>query len=517
MSFNLTSLNARYRNLSEVEHSENAWRVIRVADPIGQAAYEAFLRCWKDKFLGEIHFEELRGALGAAYRALRTATGSVSDIRSHCHELLTDLHVGLRGASNFLSSAERLALDEALARFEEFSESTSFALADAIEKIVEEGVHKKFLVVEDTKFAAFASELLPQIDTFQSIPRLLASVHPAERNHAILLSAPDTNRVRMEHMRRLLLGGAFVKVTFVIPNWWPTGNLASFQSDLWFGLEVRDSEVIKVGGADRPAPNDQIETSQKDWDLSIPPRPIAKEVERFASSGPIECLLLELQEGLVMPIEAGASRVSVIRRNPVDGEFALETDSPSAVVKNCDVVFSFAQVSERNYIREQARKLLGDSLESIEASQNEWKAALRQKAGSMGVANLERYLSDAGVTKAHRLRWWINDPNFIRPMLDKDFEVILAELGFDDRQISHMFEAARRVNHAHDTAGRVARAQLVGSLTEEIWAVLQSEKAAEIILSDAGEASFIACKASGIGSDLVTSSVAQVRRILGGK
>ena len=72
MSFNLSTLNATYRNLSEVEHSENAWRVVRVTDPIGHAAYQAFTKCWSEKFLGESHFEELRSALGVAYRALRT-------------------------------------------------------------------------------------------------------------------------------------------------------------------------------------------------------------------------------------------------------------------------------------------------------------------------------------------------------------------------------------------------------------------------------------------------------------
>lgn len=517
MTFNLSTLNARYRNLSEVEHSENAWRVIRVADPIGQAAYEAFTRCWSDKFLGESHFEELRGALGVAYRALRTVVGPAELLHSYCSEILSDLRLGLLRADNFLSAGERLTLAEAVARFEDFSTSTSFALADALAVIAEEGVHKKSLVIGDTRLAVISSELMPDIEVFPSIPRMLANVQATDRNHAVLVSAPDIRRVNMDHMRRLLLGGAFVKVTFVIPNWWPTGNLESFLSALWFGLESKTSVKIKLVGADRPSQSSQLEPSRIDWDLSIPAKPIAKEMERFSSSGPIECLLIELHEGLVMPVESGATRVSVIRRNTESGEFVLESETPSALVGKNDVVFSFAQVSERNYIREQARRLLGDSFRDIEATQNEWKTALRERATSSGIVAFERILSEAGVTKAHRLRWWINDPNFIRPMVDQDFLILLAQLGFDDRQIRDMVEAARRVNSAHDTAGRVARTLLVESLTEEIWALIQSDKAAEIVLSDAGEASFIACKVIGMRSYPVNASAAQVRRILGGK
>jgi hypothetical protein len=223
MSFNLSTLNATYRNLSEVEHSENAWRVVRVTDPIGHAAYQAFTKCWSEKFLGESHFEELRSALGVAYRALRTLVGPDENIRSHCAELLSDLRTGIHRAENFLSENERNLLAEALQRFEEFFNADAFALSAAVMDLVNVGVHKKSLVIENAKIAPLASELMPNVDTYQSIPRLLANTNSSDRNHAVLLCGLDTHRINIDHMRRLLLGGTFVKVTFVIPNWWPVG------------------------------------------------------------------------------------------------------------------------------------------------------------------------------------------------------------------------------------------------------------------------------------------------------
>jgi hypothetical protein len=516
-NFSLSTLNARYRNLSEITHSENAWRVVLVEDALGKKAYEALLACWSAKFLGETHFEDLRSNLRDAYVALRSVIGTVEDTQHFCGHILSALRTAISRANNFLSENERDLLALALESFGAYAQADTYPLADAVQQQLAEGVHHKSLVVTSPSYIVLAATVAGGIQVFGSIPRLLANLSLQNRNHAILILSPDASRVPAEYLRRLFLGGDVVKATFVIPNWWRIGNEALLNSKLSFELPTESKIEFVVKGTTPSKPESSEETNPSiDWDLSVPPRPIAKEMERFSASGPIECQLLQLNEGLVMPFEIGATRMSVIRKSASTGEFEFETLKPNQVASANEVVFSFAQVSERSFIREQAQKLLGDSYEILQAVQEEWKSRLHSRALELGWNRLEKELLVAKVEKAHRVRWWVTDPNFIRPMAETDFQNLLVYLGFNAEYLAKAFSATKKLRQAHDYAGRDARKALISAVTEDIWQTIQSGKASEITLTDVGEASFVACKALGISEGTVMASALQVRRILGG-
>jgi len=517
-NFSLSNLNSRYRNLSEIAHSENAWRIVLVDDPVGRQAYEALLNCWNAKFLGETHFEDLRSNLRDAYVTIRSAIGAAEDIQKFCAHILTALGDAITRANNFLSENERTLLSDAVEKFESYSKAPSYPLAETIERLLIEGVHKKSLVVYSPSYIGLSTPLAGECPVYGSIPRLLANVRLQDRNHAILVMSPDAMRVPVEHLRRLFLGGDIVKATFVIPSWWKAGSEDLLNSKLAFDLPTNTKLKFVIQGTVSATGDIRSSDSQaSDWDLSVPARPIAKELERFSASGPVECQLLQLHDGLVMPVEKDATRVSVIRKSPTTAEFEFETLNPSQIASGNEVVFSFAQVSERSFIREQAQKLLGDAYESVQAVQDEWKTSLRSRALALGWIQLEKALQAAKVDKAHRVRWWVTDPNFIRPQSDADFQNLLTYLEFGGEYISMAFTATRRLRHAHDSAGRDARKALISAMTEDTWSQIQSGKASEIKLTDVGEASFIACKTVGLSDSTVMANVLQVRRILGGQ
>ncbi len=516
-NFNLSTLNSRYRNLSEIAHSENAWRVVFVEDTLGEKAYSALLACWNEKFLGETHFEDLRSNLRDAYVTLRSAVGTVQETQAFCRHILDALKAAIAKANNFLSDNERSLLARATAQFEAYSEATSFPLASEVIRQLSEGVHKKSLLVASPSYMALAATIAGSSQVFGSIPRLLGNMNLQDRNHAILVLSPDATRVPAEYLRRLFLGGAIVKATFVIPSWWRAGNEELLNAKLSFDLPTKSKiRFVSNGSSSTPEMSLIGNLESTDWDLSVPARPIAKELERFSASGPVECQLLQLHEGLVMPVELGATRISVIRRSPSTGEFEFETLTPNQVSAGNEVVFSFAQVSERGFIREQAQRLLGDSHEHIQAVQEEWKKRLHAKALELGWVRLEEELQESNVDKAHRVRWWVSDPNFIRPMSEVDFQNLLSYLGFNGEYIAKAFTATRSLRQAHDAAGKDARKALISAVTDEIWLSIQAGKPSEIKLSDVGEAAFIACKTVGLSDNTVMANALQVRRILGG-
>lgn len=516
MSFDLSALNAKYRNLSEISYSENAWRIVRVNDYESEKAYRSLLNCWSEKFLGDERFAELRGVLRDAYVGIRSAVGRAANLRQHFLQVLDELQTAIHNADNFLSPHERGLLEAACVDVLAYSKKIEYPLTIATVREGQDPRRKVAVVVNGHGFVDVAEGLSENLEVFPSITRALASLNYRDRNHVIVVGAPDQN-LPINQIRLLMVGGYAVKVTFIVPTWWSTGAARHFSSQLWFGLDGKEASELKEVGDLQTVSSETEATFNVNWDVSVPASPISKRVENYVNSGPIECNLFILNQDLVMPIETGASRVAVIRQSKNDHSFELDYTTPKRAAERHDVVFSFAQVSERSFIKEQADKYLGDDLQEIQDTQNQWRKRLIEKGMQLGWTNLAKELADSGVEKAHRVRWWAQDPNFIRPQLEADFQKLLAYLGFQAGFISEAFAASRMVNHARDTAGTIARGALGAAMSQQIWENLQNGTPSEISLDDVGEASFVASKIDFLKSDLIFSGVLQVRRILGGQ
>jgi hypothetical protein len=515
MGFELSSLNAKYRNLSEISYSQNAFRVLRVSDEVSEAAYMALSSCWKEKFLGADHYGNLRSSLRDAYIAIRSLVGPADSMAIYLNAIALELEASIDQSQNFLSDNERKLLAKATAAFRSYGQAQNFPLADAVLAELLDPNRTTSLVVEDSRLIPVTEGFCEGLRCYSTIYRLLTNLSYRDQNHVVVVASPDPARVNLDQIRRLLLGGETVKVTFVIPSWWSPGAAKRLNSELLFGLDGPDADYVREIGTLKSSESIASFEASSDWDLSIPPRPISKEIEKFTNSGPVSCNLLVLEQNLVMPIEVSATRLSVIKKLSDDPGFELEQKSPADAVTACDVVFSFAQVSEREFIREQADILLGDNLEEITQTQLQWKSKLQNLGGEIGWSALESQLLEVEVSKAHRVRWWAMDPFFIRPQADTDLQKLLIFLGFDEAFSAKVFEATRRINHARDSSGKSARMALARAMTEEIWANLQNGYACEISLEDMGEASFIASKIRSFDQTERLAGVLQVRRILG--
>ena len=515
MGFELSSLNAKYRNLSEISYSQNAFRVLRVSDEVSEAAYMALRACWKEKFLGADQYADLRSSLRDAYVAIRSLVGLADAMAVHLNAISLELKASIEKAQNFLSDNERKLLAKATDAFTEYAQAQNFPLADAVLAELLDPNRTTSLVVEDFRLVPVAESLYKGLMCYPTIFRLLANLSYRNQNHVVIVASPDPARVNLNQVRRLLFGGEVVKVTFVVPAWWSPGVANRLNSELLFGLDGPEANYVKEIGTHTTSETITFWEGATDWDLSIPPRPISKEIEKFSNSGPVPCNLLVLEQNLVMPIEISATRVSVIKKVGDDSGFELEQKSPADAVADCDVVFSFAQVSEREFIREQADILLGDDLEEINQTQLRWKSKLQKLGGEVGWSAIESKLLEVNVNKAHRVRWWGMDPYFIRPQVATDLEKLISFLGFDVAFSEKVFEATRRIKQARESAGKSARKALSAAMTDEIWANLQKGYACEISLEDMGEASFIASKIRSFDQTERVAGVLQLRRILG--
>lgn len=515
MGFDLSALNAKYRNLSEIAYSENAWRLVRVDDAVAETAYKALLKCWQERFLGDDHFEDLRSALRDAYVALRSAVGTASNMNEYLTQIKNGVEASAKKVDNFLSPNERNLLTEATLAFSAYANQSDYPLVNAALREAAGSRHEVSLVVSGSEFAVIASDLDSGLTVYPSITRALSNLHFKKQNHVLVIAAPDAY-MPIHQVRLLLLGGDTVKVTFIVPNWWSTSAASYLNSQIWFGLDGPDAQYIKEIGKSNLTTVPALPTSNINWDFSVPAKPLSKQVEKYINEGPIECNLLLLNQGLVMPLEKDASRIAVIRQANNEYGFELDFEAPKTAAENHEVVFSFSQVSHRSFIKEQADKYLGDDLVSIEEIQDSWKTRLNSEGLRLGWAKLAEQLAAVGVDKAHRVRWWAQDPTFIRPMSENDFQQLLVFLDFQGKFISEAFEATRRINYARDTAGTVARKALASAVTDQIWANIQSGTPSEINLNDVGEASFIASKIEAIQKEPIFAGILQVRRILGG-
>lgn len=158
----------------------------------------------------------------------------------------------------------------------------------------------------------------------------------------------------------------------------------------------------------------------------------------------------------VDPAQPGGERVVVVDVNTVgEGTYLLLRSG----------------LTERQALYDAALGLMGREAPTVRASQARWKDALRARLDQHGVAAVERDLASIGVSAQSRARAW-PDPLLIRPMHDRDFELLLQWLHIP---VHPAFALATVLNKRRAQASADITAQLEAAVDRADITVLHRE------------------------------------------
>lgn len=126
----------------------------------------------------------------------------------------------------------------------------------------------------------------------------------------------------------------------------------------------------------------------------------------------------------------------------------------------------FRNNSNSDLVIDVANRLLGDEHQKYRRQQNRWKKRLKSVIDNNDMGKVIRILQKKGVKNAKliNIENWLG-PNNIR--LQKDFNIFLAALKFDEEAIKEIVEAMGVLHSTHLSAGKQITSELVKELTEE--------------------------------------------------
>jgi hypothetical protein len=109
--------------------------------------------------------------------------------------------------------------------------------------------------------------------------------------------------------------------------------------------------------------------------------------------------------------------------------------------------------TSKSAIIPEADKILGSSAKRHRANQALWKTELRKKLNLLGRDSVDRSLRDLGIERPYSYDW--SRPDLIRPLVDRNFEILLTYLGISEDQKVEIFNSSKAIKGAHVSAGRI--------------------------------------------------------------
>ena len=337
---------------------------------------------------------------------------------------------------------------------------------------------------------------------------------------ALFPSAPSAylNREQFStHLRALLLAGVAPKATFVAPDWFTFQRDFQLEKQLLPGFVLNGIPPLEVSqefaeSIERAEETPDVSEIYDDWT----PRHGAGDYANYEVGGDRPCRLIYIGEDLAFPVEDDSKKVSVFEFNEKVEQWQIIFSDPFKNLKVGDYLVACVDASETQALRDRAAKYLGPEYRRYLTSQQHWKQLLSDRISEQSVLVVEGELRAAGVKKFSRVRYWIEE-NFIDPLLNQDFEVLLHWLGLGNAEAKLTIELAKAMDGALIQAGRNAGYAIAQSLDDQELARLDKGVAVEITLEDHGDATYLLAPVLSIGEETFMFRNSQVRRVVAGR
>lgn len=212
-----------------------------------------------------------------------------------------------------------------------------------------------------------------------------------------------------------------------------------------------------------------------------------------------------LSGGLAIYLEVGGDHIRAL--DPAQPVGARVTYcNVSAVGRGIYLVLREG-ATERATLYARAVELLGERGSIAEASQRQWKDALKRQLNRVGRSNVVAALREAGVRRDEQAAVW-TQPTVARPQDDHDFELLLRWLGLP---IQPSFELATTLRRARSQASTDVREALEDALSATSMTELEARGLQRLDLELPGFSGIIATRVLAVSPTAKLISRSDVR------
>jgi hypothetical protein len=457
-------------------------------------------------------FDQLKLSLSHLHWDLRGYVGTYEDSSTHWGESEEKLKTELAIVKNNLPSD---AQDVAVKLLESLSvlkdEDSAFSRKLESELSGEEHI---ILVTEKPRLSGAVSSFVDSLDrpNFVSVISLstLVRFQVPKGSKVIILAAP--RKISNNFMRVLALGAPVDSLTFVAPNWLAGMTPQKITQDLASGLTGVKKPVMKVRGPifSHEMTAKEVEKFEETFLMSQ-----EQSYKKYSSQGDVKCRLLHLAGGFVMPIELGATRVSVLAQN-ADGNLEVKSKKPFTDLENGDIIFDLRNGVDDTFLTELAEARMGVKFAEYSHIRGIMKKRLKQNIQESGRQATIDNLLRSKVSTARYVDDWLDNEDFTTLRAKADWHNLLVFLKFTATEVRRFEELGSELRSTLISIGASARLQMAESVSaREIEMVLEGQIITKK-LDDYGDADFVLGLVTGIDDTESLCEQDDIRKVMEG-
>ena len=503
-------------NEQRFEYLQSMWNEgsieLALFDDMGRAdAFEA-LSIFFSEFKDDADiFKPLKQILAHIHWDLRGFVGSTSESTDRWTEKFDNLRNELASVKIHMSEETQQKALALLDKLKDLQES-DLNYAKAIQSMIESH-DQVLLVAEKPRLKSAIASYVASLDqanyvAIVSLDSLVKETVP-QTTKVVILAAP--RKVSDNFMRVLALGAPASSLTFLAPNWLVGTSPQKISQDLARGLAGVRKQALKVSGPlftrsfQEPGIEEYEQTQLSEHQHSY---------KKYVSQGSVDCKLVYLAGGYVMPLEIGAKRISVLSQNEAGN---LEVKSIFfESLENGDVIFDLRSGVEDSFLVEVAELRMGPRFAEYSRIRAIMKGRLAAIIQSKGKKATIEFLTKARVSTAKYMDDWLQNEDFTTLRSNDDWHNLLVALDFTAPEVKVFKDLGSELRTSLISIGLNARLQMAESVSSKEWEkVLQGEIVTKT-LDDYGDADFILALVVKVDSSISKCEIDDIRKVMEG-
>ena len=332
------------------------------------------------------------------------------------------------------------------------------------------------------------------------------SFPPSTFNQVVVLAAP--RKLSDNFMRAIVLGGIASNYKFLAPNWLIGDDPASMRQELAPTLQVKPMPQIRVVGPLRAIAAKDVSLDSVEFSDYTSP----SDIEKFISHGDIDSRHIHLNDGLVIPVEEDASRISTLERQE-DGLLKVEFKNPFQNLLVGNVVFNLRDGAEDSFLLDLAAMEMGSEFRAFTSGRLAWKERAKSLIERDGLDGAVTHLKSKGVSTSHYLQDWIDDEDFVSPRAKIDWSNLLKALEFTAVEVKSLTALSTKVRSNLISIGQKARAAMADSIETTDWERLLAGQVVSKKLAEYGDAEFLLSTVTAIGNEVLKCHPNDIRKV----
>ena len=332
------------------------------------------------------------------------------------------------------------------------------------------------------------------------------SFPPTDFRRVVILAAP--RKLSDNYMRAIVLGGISSNITFLAPNWLTGPEPSRIHQELAPTLQVKPLPLIHVVGPkfERKIVEVALDAEQLN-EYSNP-----SDIEKLILNGDIDCRYIHINDGLVIPVEDDAARISTLERQD-HGLLKVEFKNPFDGLEVGDIVFNLRDGAEDAFLMDLAAMAMGAEFRAFTAGRLAWKTRAQALVNSQGLSSAIEFLKSKGVSTAHYLNDWIEEDDFVSPRAKVDWTNLLKALEFSAAEVKSLTSLSTKVRSNLISVGQQARSAMADSIETSDWERLQAGKVVSKKLSEYGDAEFLLSAVTAVGDAVFKCHPNDLRKV----